>query len=156
VFDFASLLKQPIYSHLSSISDIASMSQRIINASDYVRNLPFNMDANVLPDDRVLVRNVVATLLTLHPQSMYHTIEVQRAAGGYNIVATIIEGSDFDVVGQDLLTIESVSPMRVQGCFIERRNNALRLRVRLLSADEPVNVTETMVTHIRKRRRILR
>jgi hypothetical protein len=132
------------------------MNQRIVNVSDFVRNPAFNTDSNVLPDDRVLVRNVVAALVTLHPQSMYQSIDVQRVKGGYNVIAAVVDHSDFDIVGQDLHTLESVSPMRVQGCFIERRNNQLRLRVKILSADEPVNVTETLVTHVRKRRRILR
>jgi hypothetical protein len=132
------------------------MNQRIVNVSDFVRNPAFNTDSNVLPDDRVLVRNVVAALVTLHPQSMYQSIDVQRVKGGYNVIAVVVDQSDFDIVGQDLHTLESVSPLRVQGCFIERRNNQLRLRVKVLSADEPVNVTETLITHVRKRRRILR
>ena len=132
------------------------MEQRIVNVSDFVKNSAFTTESNVLPDDRVLVRNVVATLVTLHPQSMYQSIDVQRVKGGYNVVATAVEASDFDIIGSDLHALESVSPMRVQGCFIERRNNQLRLRVKILSADQPVNVTETMVTHIRKRRRIIR
>ena len=131
------------------------MAAREVRLSDAVRNLPMNLDANVHADDRVLVRNVIATIVTLHTQNMYHTINIERTQGGYNIVARIVDTVDFDIVGVDLHVIEAVSPMRVAGCCIERRNNSLQLRVRVLSHDEPVNVTETLVTHVRKRRRML-
>jgi hypothetical protein len=131
------------------------MATREVRLSDAVRNLPMNLDANVHADDRVLVRNVIAAIVTLHTQSMYHTVNVERAPGGYNVVARIVDGADFDIVGSDLHVIESVSPMRVVTCAIERRSGSLQLRVRILAHDEPVNVTDTLVTHVRKRRRFL-
>lgn len=131
------------------------MARREINVMDHVRGMASNFDANVATEDRVLVRNIIAALCALHSQSLYASIVIEKVARGYDVVARVTDGLDFDFMGHDLHTIESVSPLRVLGCIIERRGAALSVRVRLLGADQPVNVTETMVTCIKKRRRLL-
>jgi hypothetical protein len=131
------------------------MARREMNIMDQVLNLAGNFDANVLAEDRVLVRNVMAALCAVHMRSVFASITIQKIARGYDICARVTDGVDFDFVGQDMHTIESVSPLRVLGCSIERRGSALTVRVRVLGCDQPVQLTESIVTCVKKRRRLL-
>ena len=122
--------------------------------TELMRDIPMNIDTNVLPDDRVVVRNVIAALCTLRHQRMFVDMNVERVSGGYNLFATIADGEDFDFNTTDLEILTSVSPLRITSAAIERRKGSIQLRVRIISSDQPVNITDTMVTHIRKRQRM--
>ena len=113
-----------------------------------------DIDANVHQEDRVIVRNAIAALLTLRHQRMFVAMNVERVSGGYNLLATISDGEDFDFNTTDMEILTSVSPLRITSASFERRKGSIQLRVRIISSDQPVNVTETMVTHIRKRQRM--
>lgn len=132
------------------------MAKRDISLADLMRNVPIDIDANVLQDDRVLIRNIIATLCTLRPSKMFHTVCVERISVGYNVVASISDGDDFDFTSGDMEVLNTVSPLRVVGSTVTRRNNSLTLRVKVVGADQPVNLTETVVTSIRKRQRLMR
>ena len=127
------------------------MAKRDVSLSDLMRNVPMDIDANVLHDDRVLIRNLIATMCTLRPSKMFCTVNVERIPSGYNVVASIADGDDFDFTSGDMDILNTVSPLRVIGSTVTRRNNSLALRVKVVGADQPVNLTETVVTHIRKR-----
>jgi hypothetical protein len=129
-------------------------SRRELMLSDLLRDMPMNIDSSVLPEDRTLVRNVVACLCTLRQQKMIHTVDVERVKNGYHVIARIADGDDFDLDTGDLELINSVSPLRVTSSSVERRAGKLQFRIRILDAGQPVNITETSVSHIRRRRRI--
>lgn len=131
------------------------MAKRDLSLSDLMRNVPMDIDVNVLPDDRVHIRNLIATMCTLRPSKMFCTISVERIPLGYNVVASISDGDDFDFTSSDMEMLNTVSPLRVIGSMVARRNNSLTLRVKVVGADQPVNLTETVVTHIRKRQRLM-
>jgi hypothetical protein len=131
------------------------MAKRDLTFADLMRHVPMDVDVNVLPEDRVLIRNVIATMCTLRPAKMFYTVNVERIPIGYNVVASISDGDDFDFSSSDMELIGTVSPLRVIGTTVTRRNNSLQLRVKVVAADQPVNLTETVVTHIRKRQRLL-
>jgi hypothetical protein len=133
----------------------AKMAKRDLTLADLMRHVPMDVDVGVLPEDRVLIRNVIATMCTLRPSKMFCTVNVERIATGYNVVASIADGEDFDFSSNDMDIIGSVSHLRVIGTTVTRRHNSLQLRVKVVAADQPVNLTETVVTHIRKRQRLL-
>jgi hypothetical protein len=130
--------------------------RREVLLSDLLKEIPMDIDASVLPDDRVLVRNVMACLCTLRQQRMFHTMSVDRVAGGYNLFAKISDGEDFDFNTTDLEILNSVSPLRITSSAIERRRGCMQLRIRILAADQPVNITDVMISHVRKRQRLSR
>ncbi|KAJ1465892.1 hypothetical protein T484DRAFT_1757096 [Baffinella frigidus] len=130
--------------------------RREVLLSDLLKDIPMDIDASVLPDDRVLVRNVMACLCTLRQQRMFHTMSVDRVAGGYNLFAKISDGEDFDFNTTDLEILNSVSPLRITSSAIERRRGCMQMRVRILAADQPVNITDVMISHVRKRQRLSR
>jgi hypothetical protein len=132
------------------------VSRREVMLSELMRDMPMSIDSNVLPDDRTLVRNVIACVCTLKHQKMIHTIEVERVKNGYHLLARITDGEDFDFDTVDLEVINSVSPLRITTSSIERRAGKIHLRIRILDSSQPVNITETSVTHIRKRCRLSR
>ena len=115
-----------------------------------------DIDASVLPDDRVLVRNVMACLCTLRQQRMFHSMSVDRVTGGYNVFAKISDGEDFDFNTTDLEILNTVSPLRITSTAIERRRGSMQMRIRVLAADQPVNITDVMISHVRKRQRLSR
>ena len=131
------------------------MAKRDISLADLMRNVPMDIDVNVLQDDRVLIRNLIATMCTLRPAKMFCTVIVERIPVGYNVVASIADGDDFDFTSTDMEILSTVSPLRVIGSTVTRRNNNLTLRVKVVGADQPVNLTETVVTHVRKRQRLM-
>ncbi|KAJ1464851.1 hypothetical protein T484DRAFT_1757794 [Baffinella frigidus] len=130
--------------------------RREVLLSDLLKEIPMDIDASVLPDDRVLVRNVMACLCTLRQQRMFHTMSVDRVAGGYNLFAKIADGEDFDFNTTDLDILNSVSPLRITSSAIERRRGCMQMRIRILAADQPVNITDVMISHVRKRQRLSR
>jgi hypothetical protein len=113
-----------------------------------------DIDASVQPDDRVLVRNVIACLCTLRQQKLFHTMNVERVKNGYHVIAMVSDTEDFDFNTTDLDVLNSVSPLRVTSSSFERRRGVTQIRVRILAADQPINITETSVSHIRKRQRL--
>jgi hypothetical protein len=129
-------------------------SRRELLLGDLIKGMPMCIDSIVLPDDRPLVRNVIACICTLKQHRIIHTIEVERVKNGYHLLAKIADGEDFDFDTVDLEVINSVSPLRITGSSIERRGGKLQLRIRMLDATQPVNITETSVTHIRQRKRL--
>lgn len=131
-------------------------SRRDVLLADLIKDIPMDIDASVLPDDRVLVRNVMACLCTLRQQRMFHTMSVDRVAGGYNLFAKISDGDDFDFNTADLEQLNSISALRITSSAIERRRGSMQLRIRILSADQPVNITELVISHVRKRQRLSR
>jgi hypothetical protein len=124
--------------------------------SDMLKEIPMDIDASVLPDDRVLVRNVMACLCTLRQQRMFHSMSVDRVTGGYNVFAKISDGEDFDFNTTDLEILNTVSPLRITSTAIERRRGSMQMRIRVLAADQPVNITDVMISHVRKRQRLSR
>ena len=121
-----------------------------------INNIPIDIDQNVLPEDRVVVRNAIAALLTLRHQRMFVAMNVERVSGGYNLLAAVSDGEDFDFNTTDMEILTSVSPLRIPSAAIERRKGSIQLRVRIISSDQPVNITETLITHVRKRQRLSR
>ena len=130
------------------------MSNREVLLSDLMQSVPMDIDKSVLPDDRVLVRNVIACLCTLRQQKIFHIMAVGRVPHGYHVIAKVSDSEDYEFSTSDLEVLGSVSPLRVTGSAFERRAGKTQIRVRILAADQPVNVTQTSVTHIRQRRRI--
>ena len=124
--------------------------------ADMLKEIPMDIDASVLPDDRVLVRNVMACLCTLRQQRMFHSMSVDRVTGGYNVFAKISVGEDFDFNTTDLEILNTVSPLRITSTAIERRRGSMQMRIRVLAADQPVNITDVMISHVRKRQRLSR
>ena len=131
-------------------------SRREVMLSELMKDMPLNIDSRVLPEDRMLVRNVMACICTLKQQKMIHTMEVERVKNGYHLIARIADGEDFDFDTADLEILNTVSPLRITTSSIERRSGKLQLRIRILDSSQPVNITETSVTHIRKRCRLAR
>lgn len=129
-------------------------SRRELMLGELMRDTPMNIDSTVLPEDRTLVRNVIACICTLKQQKMVHTIDVERVKNGYHVLARIADGDDFDLDTTDLEILNSVSPLRITASSIERRAGKLHFRIRILDATQPVNITETSVSHIRKRQRL--
>ena len=129
------------------------MSKRELTLTDLMRNVPMDIDVNVLQEDRVLIRSVIATMCTLRPAKMFCTVNVERIPNGYNVVASIADGEDCDFTSSDMEIIRTVSPMRIIRTTVTRRNNSMQLRVKV--TDQPVNFTETVVASIRKRQRQL-
>jgi hypothetical protein len=79
---------------------------------------------------------------------------VDRVKNGYHVVAKVSDTEDFDFNTVDLEVLNSVSPLRVTTSSFERRRGVTQLRVRILSSDQPLNIPETSVSHIRKRQRL--
>lgn len=131
------------------------MSRNEVNIAERFPSLAQNFDVSVNSEDRMLVRNIVAVLLTIHPRNFFHALEVHRFAKGYHIVAKIVDTCDFAISQSDLCAIEAVSPSRVSGCFLERKSKVLQIRINVLNADQPVSLSDTFVTHIQKRRKFM-
>ena len=129
-------------------------THREVSLSDLMKEIPMDIDASVQPDDRVLVRNVIACLCTLRQQKLFHTMNVERVKNGYHVIARVSDTEDFDFNTEDLDVLNSVSPLRVTTSSFERRRGVTQIRVRILAADQPINITETSVSHIRKRQRL--
>ena len=122
--------------------------------TDLMNEIPLDIDTNVLPDDRILVRNTIACLCTLRHQRMFHTMNVKRVTGGCNLIAKMSDGENFDFNNTDLEILASVSPLRITSTAFERRRGSMQIRVRIISSDQPVNITDAMITHVRKRQRM--
>lgn len=131
-------------------------SRREFMINDLIKDMPLSLDSSVLPEDRTLVRNVIACICTLKHQRMIHTMEVERCKSGYVVLAKISDGDDFEFDTVDLEMINAISPLRITTSSLERRGGKLQLKIRILDGSQPVNITETSVSHIRKRCRLAR
>jgi len=69
------------------------MSREVL-ISDLMQTIPMEIDKCVLPDDRVLVRNVIASLSALKQQKLFHTIHVERVPHGYHVIAVVSDKED--------------------------------------------------------------
>ena len=97
---------------------------------------------------------MIASLSALKQQKLFHTIHVERVPHGYHVIAVVSDKEDYELSTSDLEVLGSVSPLRITSSAFERRSGKTQVRVRVLAADEPVNLTYTSISHIRQRRRI--
>ena len=109
---------------------------------------------NVHPEDRVIVRNVVAALETLKPEKILLSWTVDGPHQGvYTVNAYINDAVDCDFSRAELDTIHDVNPLRVVSASVAREAGRLKLKVRISDRNEPLVLTETQVLSVRKRAR---
>lgn len=110
---------------------------------------------NVHPEDRVIVRNVVAAIEALKQEKILTSWNVENvsATNYYMINAYINDSADFEFTRSDLETIHEVNPLRVVVASVARVNGKMRLKVRISDRNEPLMLTETQIVTMRKRSR---
>ena len=116
---------------------------------------PFTMD-NVHPEDRIIIRNVVAAIEALKADKILLSWNVEspeRGGGFYTVNAYVNDTADCEFSRQELDSIHDVNPLRVVCASVARSGGKLRLKVRVSHRDEPLILTETQIVNVRKRAR---
>ena len=114
---------------------------------------------NVHPEDRIIVRNVVAAIESLKPEKILlswtvdtHTLP-SSSSTSYIVNAYINDTDDCEFSRAELDTIHDVNPLRVISASVARSAGKLRLKVRVSDRNEPLMLTETQILSVRKRSR---
>ena len=108
---------------------------------------------NVHPEDRVVVRNVVAAIEALKAEKILLSWTVDTAPGVYVINAYISDAVDCEFSRAELDTVHDINPLRVLSAAVARVGGKMRLKVRVSDRNEPLMLTETQVVSVRKRAR---
>ena len=108
---------------------------------------------NVHPEDRIVVRNVVAAIEALKAEKILLSWTVDTGPGAYVINAYINDAVDCEFSRAELDTVHDVNPLRVLSASVARIGGKLRLKVRVSDRNEPLMLTETQVLTVRKRAR---
>ena len=114
---------------------------------------------NVHPEDRIIVKNVVAAIESLKPEKILlswtvdtHTLP-SSSSTSYIVNAYINDTDDCEFSRAELDTIHDVNPLRVISASVARSAGKLRLKVRVSDRNEPLMLTETQILSVRKRSR---
>jgi len=114
---------------------------------------------NVHPEDRIIVKNVVAAIESLKPEKILlswtvdtHTLP-SSSSTFYVVNAYINDTEDCEFSRAELDTIHDVNPLRVISASVARSAGKLRLKVRVSDRNEPLMLTETQILSVRKRSR---
>ena len=108
---------------------------------------------NVHPEDRIIIRNVVAAIEALKAEKILLSWTVDTAHNAYMVNAYINDAVDCEFSRAELDTIHDVNPLRVMSASVARAGGKLRLKVRVSDKNEPLMLTETQVVCVRKRSR---
>ena len=108
---------------------------------------------NVHPEDRIIIRNVVAAIEALKAEKILLSWTVDTAHNSYMVNAYINDAVDCEFSRAELDTIHDVNPLRVMSASVARAGGKLRLKVRVSDRNEPLMLTETQVVCVRKRSR---
>jgi hypothetical protein len=115
--------------------------------------------SSVLPDDRVLVTNIITTLQVLRgPQNhLCSNYEIVRNSKGYDLIATLSNSlkKEFTVSHNDMEIIQSVSIPRINSIFVQLSNESIELVVRIYNSTFPVVYNSVQLHTIHKRARIM-
>jgi len=130
---------------------------------------------DVHKEDRVLVRNVMATIETLRPYKFIHQYSLRNTKKGYDVIGQLsvsekgaenggssnqngsaaTNTNDVIISVQDLDLIMNVNPTRIATCVVQipTGNAPPQLVVRLLRADQAIVFNDVQITHIKKKTR---
>jgi hypothetical protein len=137
------------------------------NTNDLIHMIPgtnkqTNIDidrllVNVHDDDKVIVRNVVATMQVLREYPLISNVEVVKNKKGFDVIGTLATNLDSELIitSTDFEIIQSVSPVRISTVMVQVSGKALELVVRVFAHDFPVTFSTVQVTHLSKRTRFV-
>ena len=109
---------------------------------------------NVHPEDRIIIRNVVAAIESLKVEKILLSWTVDSPQNGvYTVNAYISDSSDCEFSRAELELIHDINPLRVLSASVARIAGKLRLKVRVSDRNEPLMLTETQIVTMRKRAR---
>ncbi len=106
---------------------------------------------NVHPEDRIIIRNVVAAIEALKVEKILLSWTVETVHNSYTVNAYINDTVDCEFSRAEMDTIHDVNPLRVMSASVARVAGKLRLKVRVSDRDEPLMLTETQIVSVRKR-----
>jgi hypothetical protein len=124
---------------------------------------------DVLPDDRVLIANIVNTIQVLRGNgvSLCSNFEVVSNAKGYDLISTLSNSDrEFTISHNDMEIIQSVSLPRINSIFVQASRLdadsnrdadrwSIELVVRVFRSTFPVTYSSVQVSNIGKRRRLV-
>ena len=111
--------------------------------------------AEVHPDDKTLVSNVIKTMQVLRTHDFVHNFEVVRNKKGYDVVGTLASNFNQELIitSADFEIMQSVSSARVNTVMVQVSGKALELVVRVFAHDTPITFSTVQVSHINKKTR---
>ena len=105
---------------------------------------------NVHPENRIIIRNIVAAIEALKAEKILLSWTVDTAHNAYMVNAYINDAVDCEFSLAELDTIHNVNQLRVMSASVVRAGGKLRLKVRVSDRNEPLMLTETQVVCVRK------
>ena len=113
--------------------------------------------AEVHPEDKTLVSNVIKTMQVLRTHDFVFNFEVVRNKKGYDVVGTLASNFDHELIitSADFEILQSVSCARVNTVMVQVSGKALELVVRVFAHDTPITFSTVQVSHINKKTRWL-
>lgn len=109
---------------------------------------------NVFDEDKQIIYNCVSVLEKIKPGKIFTTWSCSRSNPiGFYIITSYINEEDFDFSVRELELVHEVNPLRVISVSLCRQGTALSVQIKVSDKNQPIVLTETQVTHIRKRSR---
>jgi hypothetical protein len=117
---------------------------------------------DVLPDDRVLIANIVNTIQVLRANgvALCTNFEVVRNSKGYDLISTLSSSDrEFTISHNDMEVIQSVSLSRINSIFVQASRSdedrwSVELVVRVFRSDFPLTYSSVQISNIGKRCRL--
>lgn len=105
-------------------------------------------------EDLHLIQNCVHVLERIKPDKIFSTWSCTKSnPPGFYIITSHISDRDFEFSVRELETVHEVNPLRVIAVLVCRHGGTNCVQIKISDKNQPIVLTETQITHIRKRAR---
>jgi hypothetical protein len=109
--------------------------------------------SEIAAQDRVLVRNVIYTIVALNKQNSFCK-EWHVSTVGQNYVVRFTLEPSYSVSLIDMLFVKNVSSQRIGNIIIQSDGTNTTLSIQVLKYDQPIVIYETDVIRVSKKMRV--
>lgn len=108
----------------------------------------------VFEEDMNLINNCVHVLEKIKPDKVFTTWScVKSNPPGFYIITSYLNEKDFEFSARELEVIHEVNPVRVIAVTLSRQAGVCSVQIKVSDKNQPIVLTETQITTIRKRAR---
>ena len=109
---------------------------------------------DVFEEDVNILKNCVHVLEKIKPDKMFSSWSYTKSnPPGFYIITSYFGDKDFEFSVRELDTIHEVNPLRVIAVVVCRHGGVNSVQIKISDKNQPIVLTETQITHIRKRAR---
>lgn len=109
----------------------------------------------VFEEDQTIVNNCIHVLEKIKPDKVFSTWTCTKSnpSGFYIVTAYMNSDRDYEFTLRELDAVQEVNPVRVVSVSVCRQASVNSVQIKISDKNQPIILTETQVTCIRKRAR---